>query len=103
MKSYEDVLKTAKEAKTIASHITGLGKVRAKTEDQELLSKIDRAIESLQRAHANVKKGKSTPVCLDKVTDQAVRDLVDYCNNAVASKKPEWQVIAERNGWEPKK
>lgn len=102
MKYYEDVLKTVKEAKTVASHITALGKVRAKTEDQVLLNKIDRAIESLQRAHANAKKGKSTPTCLDKVTDPAVRDLVDHCEKSVASKKPEWKVIAERNGWQPK-
>lgn len=102
LKSYEDVLKTAKEAKSIASHITALGKVRAKTEDQLLLNKIDKAIGSLQSAHANVTKGKSAPICLDKATDQAVRDLVDHCKKAVASKKPEWQVIAERNGWAPK-
>jgi hypothetical protein len=102
LKSYEGVLETAKEAKTIASHITALGKIRAKTEDQILLNKIDKAIGSLQSAHANAKKGKSIPTCLDKVTYQAVKDLLDHCNKAVASKKPEWQVIAERNGWAPK-
>lgn len=102
MKSYEDVLKTAKEAKTIAAHIKALGKVRAKTEDDVLLGKIDKAIDSLQRAHVNAKKGKSTPTCLDKATDLAVKDLIDHCKNAVASEKPEWQVIAERNGWAPK-
>ena len=99
MKSYRDVLTTAREAKTIAAHITGLRKVRAKTEDQVLLNKIDKAIEYLQISHANIKKGKSTPVCLDKVTDSSVKDLVEHCNKAVATKKPEWQVIAERNGW----
>ena len=102
LKSYEDVLKTAKEAKTIASHITALGKVRARTEDQVLLDKIDRAISSLQSAHANAKKGKSTPACLDKATDVKVKDLIDHCKKAVANKKPEWQVIAERKGWGPK-
>jgi hypothetical protein len=102
LKSYEGVLETAKEAKTLASHITALGKIRAKTEDQVLLNKIDKAIGSLQSAHAIAKKGKSIPTCLDKATDQAVKDLIDHCINAVASKKPEWQVIAERNGWAPK-
>jgi len=101
LKSYEDVLKSAKEAKTIAAHITALGKVRSKTEDQVLLNKIDEAIEFLQRAHASATKGKSTPTCLDKVTDSSVKDLVEHCNKAIAAKKPEWQVIAERNGWVP--
>jgi hypothetical protein len=96
------VLKTAKEAKTIAAHIKALGKVRAKTEDQVLLDKIDKAIEALQRAHASATKEKSTPMCLDKATDLLVKDLVEHCNQAVAAQKPEWQVIAERNGWGPK-
>lgn len=95
-------MKSVKEAKTIASHITALGKVRAKTEDQVLLGKIDAAIASLQNAHAKAKKGKSTPTCLDKATDSSVKALVEHCQKAVANKKPEWQVIAERNGWAPK-
>lgn len=102
MKLYEDVLKTAKEAKTINNHITGLGKVRAKTQDQVLLNKIDNAIASLHAACASATKGKSMPTCLDKATDPSVKDLIEYCNKSVAAKKPEWQVIAERNGWAPK-
>ncbi|WOJ98156.1 hypothetical protein R0137_06185 [Congregibacter brevis] len=102
MKSYENILKSAKEAKTIASHITALGKVRAKTEDQVLLRKIDDAISSLQSGHAKATKGKSTPTCLDKATDPSIKALVEHCQKAVATKKPEWQVIAERNGWAPK-
>lgn len=25
----------------------------------------------------------------------------DYCNNMIMSGKPEWQIMAERNGWKP--
>lgn len=102
MSSYRKVLESTKEAKTIASHITALGKIRAKTEDDVLLGKIDKAIRSLQGAHAKATKGKSTPTCLDKATDQAVKDLIEHCKRAVSSDKPEWQIIAERNGWAPK-
>ena len=102
MKSYENILKSVKEAKTIASHITALGKVRAKTEDQVFVSKIDAAIASLQNAHAKATKGKSTPTCLDKANDASVKSLIEHCQKSVANKKPEWQVIAERNGWGPK-
>ena len=100
---YKKVLESTKEAKTIASHITALGKIRAKTEDDDLLGKIDKAIASMQNVHAKAKIGKSTPTCLDKATDQAVKDLIKHCKNMVSSDKPEWQVIAERNGWAPKK
>ena len=102
MSSYKKVLESTKEAKSIASHITALGKIRAKIEDDVLLGKIDKAIESLQGVHANAKNGKSTPTCLDKATDQAIKDLVEHCKKEVSSDKPEWQVIAERNGWAPK-
>jgi hypothetical protein len=102
MKSYKDVLKSAKEAKTIAAHIKAFGKIRAKTEDKSLFDKIDKAIGSLQSAHAIAKKGKSTPTCLDKATDLRVTELLEHCKKAVADGKPEWQVIAERNGWGPK-
>ena len=103
MSLYKKVLESTKEAKTIATHITALGKIRAKTEDNILLGKIDKAIGSLQDAHAKVKKGKSTPTCLDNATDQAVKNLIEHCKKAVSSDKPEWQVIAECNGWAPKK
>lgn len=26
-------------------------------------------------------------------------NLMQYCNQVIMSKKPEWQIIAERNGW----
>ncbi len=102
MSLYKKVLESTKEAKTIASHITALGKIRAKTEDDVLLGKIDKAIGSMQSAHAMAKNGKSTPACLDKSTDQAVRYLIEYCATMTSSNKPEWQVVAERNGWAPK-
>jgi len=99
---YKKVLESANEAKTISSHITALGKFRAKTEDSVLLAKIDKAIGVLQKLHMQAKTGKSTPASLDKSTDISVMDLINYCQQAIASNKPEWQVIAERNGWAPK-
>lgn len=102
MSLYKKVLESTKEAKTIASHITALGKIRAKTEDDVLLGKIDKAIGSMQSAHAKAKNGKSTPTFLDKSTDRAVRDPIEHCATMASSDKPEWQVVAERNGWGPK-
>jgi len=102
MKLYENIIKSTKEAKTLASHMTALGKIKAKTEDNILSSKIDNALTSLANAHARATKGKSTPTCLDKATDKHVKDLIEHCNKALSNKKSEWQVIAERNGWAKK-
>jgi hypothetical protein len=33
--------------------------------------------------------------------NEAKLALDDYCMCAVSSAKPEWQIIAERNGWRP--
>ena len=27
--------------------------------------------------------------------------LINYCEQMVMSEKPEWQIMAERNGWTP--
>ena len=27
------------------------------------------------------------------------QDLEDYCMKRIQSKKPEWQILAERHGW----
>lgn len=101
MEAYESILQSAKEGKRITAHIAGLGKIRPYTEDKALLSKIDRAIETLQNMHLTIKKGKSMPVCLDMSTNPNIRALVEYCENALTHKKPEWMIIAEREGWGP--
>ena len=41
MSSYEKTLSSLKEIKTAASHLTALGKVRATTEDKNLIQAID--------------------------------------------------------------
>jgi hypothetical protein len=28
-------------------------------------------------------------------------EIIDYCNSIIEQNKPEWQIIAERNGWVP--
>lgn len=102
MSAYEDVINISAEFKTIPSLITVLGKVRAKTEDTNLISLIDTLVRELQGAHAK-SKTKSMPVCMEKFSaDEAVR-LINYCTRAIGSKKAEWQIIAERNNWTPPK
>lgn len=90
------------ETKTLASHITSLGKIKISTEDSNLKQSLDIVILELQRAHAN-SKSKSTPVSIEKSQIPEIKMLLNYCQKAVGSKKPEWQIMAERNGWIPPK
>ncbi|MGJ7558720.1 hypothetical protein ACSFBI_32535 [Variovorax sp. RB3P1] len=100
---YEEVITELKELRTIAAHITALGKVMNNTEDQNLKTLMGNVITSLQQAHANPKvKGKTTPGNLYNAQDVGIKALIAYCEKFRAAKKPEWQVLAERHGWAPK-
>lgn len=67
--TYEETIAALKDIRTVSSHITNLGKVMNKTEDQQLKTLLGNVITSLQRAHANPQvKGKSTPRSLYNAT-----------------------------------
>ena len=101
MNIHEEVLESISEFKTISTHITALGKLRLKTEDAMLVKGIDSVISQLQLAHNQV-KSKSTPISVEKANIRAANELVSYCRKIIGTKKPEWQIVAERNGWGPK-
>ena len=100
---YREILDEIHEVKTVAAHITGFGKILNKTEDPALKELIDRVIKMLQRMHADPSaKGKSTPMGLQAVRSTSLRALIECCSNHIKANKPEWQVLAEKNGWAPK-
>jgi len=101
MSSYEDVLESLANFRTLAAHITALGKIRLETEDEKLKKGIEAVIYQLQIAHAQV-KSKSIPVSVENSNIQAANVLIAYCNQVIGTRKPEWQILAERNGWVPK-
>ena len=98
---YEDAIETTRDFKTVAVHITALGKVRNNTEDEKLIKAIDELISQLQILHSRM-KNKSTPVSIEKANIKAANILLTYCNQVIGTQKLEWQIIAERNGWGPK-
>lgn len=102
MTFYEKTLASLKEVKTISSHMTALGKIRASTEDIKFIGFIDKVIKELAELH-KMDKTKSTHISLDSVSEVTVKNLVQYCKETIGSKKPEWQIMAERNGWIPPK
>ncbi len=103
MTIYEETIDALKDMKTIASHIKCLGKIMNKTEDTQLATLLGNAITRSQASHADPRvKNKSTPGSLYNSTDSQIQILIKYCESIIPTKRPEWQVLAERNGWVPK-
>lgn len=98
---YQETINSLKETRTFSKHITELGKILMTTEDPQLRQLVDAAYGSMQRTHANAKGGKSTPGHLYKSQDIFIRRLIAYCESHIQTGKPEWQVMAEINGWTP--
>lgn len=101
MSGYEKFLKSISDVKSTLSHITALGKIRNSTEDDRFKSTLDDLIKELQFYHSR-SKNKSTPMSLENSTDKILIALKKYCENNISTKKPEWQILAERHGWGPK-
>lgn len=102
MSTHQRVINSLSETKSIASHITSLGRIRTASEDERLNDALDSLIRDLQFVHANTKK-KSTPIAVASGTSAEVKAIIAYCHQAIGIKKPEWQVLAERHGWTPPK
>ena len=100
MSTYKKTLKSLTEEKTLAAHITSLGKIKSASEDERLNSAISDLIRELQYEHANGKH-KSTPVAISSGSSSEVQAIINYCKRAIGSQKPEWQILAERHGWTP--
>jgi hypothetical protein len=105
MTRYEEVMSALRDTRTIANHIANLGKIWARTEDQQLQILLGNVISTLQSVHASgVKakaKGLTTPGNLINATYPAIRPLIQYCQSKIGAQQPEWQVLAERYGWTP--
>jgi len=100
---YEETISSLKDLKTISSHIKNLGTIMNKSEDQELKKLLAALIMDLQKMHVRPNfRYKSTPLSLINGKNSEIEDLINYCKKFIIQQKPEWQVLAERNGWSPK-
>ncbi|WP_025095567.1 hypothetical protein [Acinetobacter soli] len=100
---YEETISSLKDLKTISSHIKNLGTIMNKSEDQELKKLLAALIMDLQKMHVRPDfRYKSTPLNLINGKNSEIEDLINYCKKFIIQQKPEWQVLAERNGWSPK-
>lgn len=99
---YEDAVRTVDEVKTLSSHMSALGKIRARSEDQQLNNLVQSLVGALQLQYQQVNAvTRSTPTSLTFYPNMETQALIQYCRWRIGSDKPEWQVLAEQNGWAP--
>lgn len=100
MSGYQNVITSLTVPKTLSAHMVSLGKIADATEDQTLKKLLVDLIRAIGYEHARAKH-KSTPVTLVASTATELRTTIRYCEQALATKKPEWQILAEHHGWTP--
>ena len=100
MSNYERTVRTVTEVKTLTAHMASLGKIMATSEDGHLCGLIRNVVMSLQYQYQHG-TGKSTPTSLMFHPIPSTVQLGEYCRSQTRLKKPEWQIMAERNGWTP--
>lgn len=93
-KDYIDIIEAVTAVATPTLTRNKLNKVRARTEDRRLQLLLDSAIRLLDES------GVRATVSL-KLTKPEYGKLHSYCEAVVTSSKPQWQILAEQNGWGP--
>lgn len=122
---YQKILGYLDDTRRLSDHIELFTRVRLSIEDktlEELLDKFIKTLESLyrtgdeegngydpfikfsetsqERARRLAKKQKSKTVFAE--LEEAI-ELENYCYQIAVNKTPQWQVVAEKNGWAPKR
>ena len=99
MTIYEEILKSIQDYKSEKRHLTSLGKFFYLTEDQLLKKNLYPVLQFLKIWVESSKN--STPKCLAQVQAVPIKKFIKYLETVIPSKKPEWQIIALREGWIP--
>lgn len=87
-KEYRDVLATLNGAFTATQAINRLVKVEVATEDEKLKKALGIVVGRLKAQQ--------------RIAPEDLKKVKAYCDACIASAKPQWQILAERNGWAPK-
>jgi hypothetical protein len=96
-KEYAKVLEILLDISTSKQKINRLTKIWSLTEDddlKELIAITNRHIEP--RAH---RKNTESVEHIIREEDPKFSQIINYCHACIKSEKPQWQIIAERNGW----
>lgn len=99
---YQNAIAICRSLGTIPSLQNKLATLSAKTEDKKLAKLLEQGAALLITAHkvAVLNKVGSKPTNID-LKQSPFREIYAYCEAMIASEKPEWQILAEQNGWQP--
>ena len=122
---YQKILGYLDDTRRLSDHIEIFSRLSLSTEDEtlkEMLKKFIKTLERLyrtgddenngydpfvkfsetsqERARRLAKKQKSETVFAEL---EEARELETYCHQIAVKKTPQWQVVAEKNGWAPKR
>ncbi|MBO1013522.1 hypothetical protein IPU70_08180 [Achromobacter sp. SD115] len=98
--SYQKTLEALMVTAQVPARVNKFTAVYTKTDDPDLKAHLRSAID---RLHSNeYYEGVAATSAGDRLDlDHAQwKPLRLFCEGAIASQKPEWQVIAERHGWQ---
>ncbi|NQX98611.1 MAG: hypothetical protein HRT73_12145 [Flavobacteriales bacterium] len=91
------------ETKTLAKHVKDLESIKKDSVDEILVKGLQYAIKELRKEHARP-GGKSVLFTIEMIhpnLSSPSRSLLNSCKKLIPKNKPEWQIIAEREGWTP--
>lgn len=107
MKEYTDALIVLNETAKAIAKGNKLVKIAVKTEDDAFKTLLNEAIKAygyyIERSYSRtVPEGSDIPRNSKEYVEYLAprkKALTEYIENILAEQKPQWQILAERNGW----
>lgn len=100
-KDYLVVIETLMAIASLPSRINKLNKTWAATEDEALRSHVGTVIGYLENAWRS--SGGSSKAVSIRIDLEPYKPVIRYCRACIDTGKPQWQLLAEKNGWLPPK
>ena len=102
-KDYRTAIEACTSLATISTMQNKLNKLMVSTEDARLKSLLNTVIIYLNLAHMAATANKKTSIKTKVLPqEEPYKSLLQYCEQSLKSVKPQWQIIAEQNGWSSK-
>jgi len=107
-KDYTNVIVVVRSIDRSSTKINRLVKISSICEDERLKELTEQLITAYgyyikPGASRRVREGSIVPVNNQEWINYIkpiIEATLSYCNNMIATMKPQWQIIAERNGWQ---
>lgn len=100
-KEYQAVLKIISAVATIATASNNLEKAAIDTEDAKLKAGLVALAQHVRRHGKTSQKIHLAGLPKGTTLQAMVSQVNAYCEAALASIKPQWQILAEQAGWSP--